>query len=206
MTGVKICGIRRREDAELAVELGAWALGFIFHRASPRWIAPEDAAPIVRGIAGRALAVGVFVDWPLDDLNRIVAECGLSAAQLHGTESVEYCAGVRAGEVWKAFRVGGGFVPGVVEPFADCARVLLDTHRQDAAGGTGETFDWSLARRVAERRPIVLAGGIGPDNVARAIAEVGPESVDVSSGVEVAPGIKSEEKMRRLFAALEARI
>ncbi len=198
---VKVCGIRRLDDALVAVDSGAWALGFIFHRASPRYIAPEDAARIIERLPGEVLTVGVFVDYPIDELNDVVRQAGLGAAQLHGAESPEYAREVEASTIIKAFRVGDAFDVDLLEPYPDC-RILLDTYRPEQAGGTGETFDWEIARRVGETAPVILAGGLGPDNVREAIRVARPQAVDVSSGVELAPGVKDPAAIRRLFEAV----
>ncbi len=195
---VKVCGIRRLEDALVAVQTGAWALGFIFHRPSPRYISPEAAALIIERLPGGVLTVGVFVDYPVDELNEVVRRAGLAAAQLHGAESPEYAREVKAGTVIKAFRVGDEFDPSVVEPYRDCD-LLLDSLRSGRAGGTGEAFDWEIARRVGEHAPVILAGGLNPENVREAIRTARPQGVDVSSGVEVSPGVKDPEAIRRFF-------
>ena len=160
---VKVCGIRRLDDALVAVDSGAWALGFIFHRASPRYIDPEDAARIIERLPGEVLTVGVFVDYPIDELNDVVRQAGLSAAQLHGAESPEYAREVEASTIIKAFRVGEEFDAEVLEPYQDC-NFLLDTYRPEQAGGTGETFDWEIAKRVGEKAPVILAGGLAHEN------------------------------------------
>jgi phosphoribosylanthranilate isomerase len=198
---VKICGIRRLEDALVAVDAGAWALGFIFHRPSPRYIAPEEAAEIIERLPGPVLTVGVFVDYAIDELNEVVRQAGLGAAQLHGAESPAYARQVEASTVIKAFRVGEHFDVASIGSYDHC-RILLDTYRADRAGGTGETFDWEIARRVGEKTPVILAGGLDPDNVREAIRIARPVGVDVSSGVETAPGVKSAAAIRRLFAAV----
>ena len=203
MIPVKICGIRRLEDALLSLEEGAWALGFIFHRPSPRFIEPADAAALLSKIRERSdaefRAVGVFVDWALDELNEVVREVGLDAAQLHGSEGPGYAASVEAAEVWKAFRVGPDFEASRQADYPPKMRVLLDGWSPTEAGGTGEVFDWSIARTCQESRPVFLAGGIDAGNLAAAIAEVRPFGIDVSSGVESSPGIKDGEMLRRLF-------
>ena len=198
---VKVCGIRRLDDALVAVDSGAWALGFIFHRASPRCINPEDAARIIERLPGEVLTVGVFVDYPIDELNDVVRQAGLGAAQLHGAESPEYAREVEASTIIKAFRVGEEFDVARLEPYQDCS-FLLDTYRPGQAGGTGETFDWEIAQRVGEKAPVILAGGLGPDNVREAIRVARPQAVDVSSGVESAPGVKDPAAIRRLFEAV----
>ena len=203
MTKVKVCGIRRLEDALMAIDLGAWALGFVFHPPSPRFVAPEDAASVVSKLPAGVIKVGVFVDWSLEDVNATVRNVGLDAVQLHGKETPEFARGVSSRETWKAFRVSGDFRSEAVDAYSDCTRILLDTYSPDSAGGTGETFDWSIARRVGERRPVLLAGGLGPDNIEEALRQAAPEGVDVSSGVEAAPGVKDETKLRELFRAVE---
>ena len=208
MIPVKICGIRRLDDALLSLGEGAWALGFIFHRPSPRFIEPADAAALLSKIRERAgaefRAVGVFVDWDLDELNAVVREVGLDAAQLHGAEDPGYAASVEAAEVWKAFRVGPDFEASRPADYPSKMRVLLDGWSPTEAGGTGEVFDWSIARVCQESRPVFLAGGIDAGNIAAAIAEVRPFGIDVSSGVESSPGIKDGELIRRLFSEARA--
>jgi phosphoribosylanthranilate isomerase len=199
---VKVCGITRLEDALVAVEEGAWALGFVFHRASPRWVELEAAARIVERLPASVLTVGVFVDRPLAEVNAAVAAAGLGAAQLHGGESPEFVAQVRAGEVWKAFRVGPGFDIESVKSFPARCRVLLDALDPARPGGTGTACDWTAARRVRELRPVILAGGLNAGNVEAALHAVGPEAVDVSSGVESSPGCKDPAKLREFFAAV----
>ena len=208
MIPVKICGIRRLEDALLSLEEGAWALGFIFHRPSPRFIEPAEAAELLPEIRRQAncdfRAVGVFVDWELEELNAAVEQVGLDVAQLHGQETSAFAEGIAAGEVWKAFRVGPGFEPGLLAGFPPQVRILLDGWSPVEAGGTGEAFDWSVARGCQQTRPVILAGGIDAGNLSAAIAEVDPFAVDVSSGVESAPGVKDGERIRQLFKEARA--
>ena len=200
-TQVKVCGLRRYEDAALALDEGAWALGFIFHKPSKRYIEPEEAARLVARLPRDACTIGVFVDYPLVELNRIVEQVALTGVQLHGAESPEYAVQVDAEVVLKALRVGDGFDVTSVDAFAN-QLLLLDTYHPQQAGGTGETFDWEVARRVGERAPYFLAGGLRPENVSRAIAEAQPHGVDVSGGLEASAGCKDPEKMRRFFAAV----
>ncbi len=198
---VKVCGIRSYEDARAALDAGAWALGFVFHRASPRSIDPEVVERIVSRLPGETLTVGVFVDYPLAELNAIVHAAGLKGAQLHGDEDPAYAERVKAETVIKAFRVGEGFALESLREFPR-QRILLDAYSPSAPGGTGKTCDWSLARRAAELRPVILAGGLRPENVAEALSEVRPDALDVSTGVESVPGVKDPEKLRRLFEAV----
>ena len=199
---VKICGIRRYEDARAALDAGAWALGFVFHPASKRHIEPEEAGRIVRKLPAGTLTVGVFVDWPLEDVQAALGAASLRAAQLHGSEDSAYAASVRADMVIKALRVGKGFDPEAIRAFPGC-RILLDTRAPEAPGGTGRTFDWTVARRAGEIAPILLAGGIRPENVEEALATARPEAIDVSSGVESTPGVKDPARIADLFVAIE---
>jgi phosphoribosylanthranilate isomerase len=198
---VKICGIRTLEDARAALDAGAWALGFVFHGASKRSIAPDAAAGIVRKLPAGTLTVGVFVDRPLEEVNAVVREVGLRAAQLHGNEDAEYASSVVAETVIKAFRVGDGFDPEAIRGFPSC-RVLLDAFHPRAPGGTGTTFDWRIARRAGEIAPVILAGGIHPGNVVEAIRGALPDAIDVSSGVESSPGVKDAGRIEQLFRAV----
>ena len=198
---VKICGVRSYEDACQALDAGAWALGFIFHRPAKRYIEPEAVASIVKRLPEDALPIGVFVDYPLDELNAVVETAGLRGAQLHGDEDAAYAGEVKAEIVIKSLRVGPDFDPGRVRDFP-AQRILLDTYHPQAAGGTGRTFDWSLACRAGELAPVILAGGIHPDNVVDSLRQARPDAIDVSSGVEKAPGIKDPAKILRLFEAI----
>ena len=198
---VKVCGITRYEDARLALDLGAWALGFIFYPRSPRFIPPERAGEIVRRLPADAFPVGVFVDAPLGEVGEAAAAAGLRGVQLHGAETPEMAASLRAELVIKALRVGPGFDPDQVVRFPG-ALVLLDAYRQGVPGGTGDRFDWTVAREAGRRVPIILAGGLGPGNVAEALEAARPSGIDVSSGLESRPGEKDPGRVRDLFAAV----
>jgi phosphoribosylanthranilate isomerase len=201
-TRVKICGITRPEDALLASELGAAALGFNFYAKSPRAIVPAAAASIIRALPPFVTTVGVFADEP--DGERILAnarEAGLRALQIHGPrwpdldkleEHYPLIAGLRVGPDFK--------VPSLGDMKA-CA-FLLDGFDPQLLGGTGKTFDWSVAREAARYGPIILAGGLKAENVGDAIAAVRPYAVDVASGVESRPGIKDAAKLRAFFKAV----
>jgi phosphoribosylanthranilate isomerase len=202
MTKVKICGIRRLEDAQLAVELGADALGFIFWPSSPRFIDPYRARPIVRTLPPFVTAVGVFVDQPWDFVSSVGRLLGLGAIQLHGNEPPETYAR-------SPFRVIKGVSAPQGEDFESrvaavpmTATVLLDAHDPVKRGGTGKTIDWTHAAAIARLRPVVLSGGLNADNVSAAIDTVKPYAIDVSSGVESSPGVKDAERLRRLFDAV----
>jgi phosphoribosylanthranilate isomerase len=194
---IKICGITRLEDAEAAVAAGAAAIGFIFWPKSPRFIDPHRARTIAAMLPPLVTPVGVFVDQPLDYVNGVASLVRLGAVQLHGAETPEFAAGVSA-PVMKA--VSPGHVDERTWP--PRIRLLVDVHDPIARGGTGRTVDWTAAAGIAAQREIVLAGGLTPDNVAEAIARVRPYGIDVSSGVERAPGIKDHGRLRALFEAV----
>jgi phosphoribosylanthranilate isomerase len=198
---VKICGITRREDAWLAADLGAAAVGFIFWPGSRRFIEPTAAGDIVRGLPASVVPVGVFVNQPAEHVNAVAQALGLGAVQLHGVETPEYCARV-AVPVIKAVPVGGDFRVAAVADLPAGVTVLLDVDDPVAHGGTGRTVDWTAAREVARVRRTILAGGLTPENVGAAIRAVEPAGIDVSSGVESAPGIKDECCLRRFFDAI----
>jgi phosphoribosylanthranilate isomerase len=197
---VKICGITRLEDAQAAVAAGANALGFVFWPKSPRYVDPARARDIIATLPETVNAVGVFVDQPEDEVNEIADWVGLGAVQLHGGESQEYVRAMKR-PVLKAVGVDGANAP-VVDVWPPSVGVLLDVHDPVKKGGTGRTIDWTMAAEVAKRRPVVLAGGLTPENVGEAIARVQPYGIDVSSGVEAAPGIKDHGRLKALFEAV----
>lgn len=202
MVRIKICGITNPEDARLASELGADALGFIFHAASPRRVAAEAARQIIRQLPPFVLSVGVFVDEEAAVVRDLAARVGLDWVQLHGRESPEYCRSLGL-RVLKGLRIEAESSLGALAEYRDAVQAfLLDTYKAGQAGGTGETFDWQLARRAQAFGAIVLAGGLTPANVAQAIEVARPQAVDVASGVEAAPGKKDPEKLRDFFAAV----
>ncbi len=204
-TRVKMCGITRLDDALAAVRFGVDALGFIFYRKSPRWVAPEGAASIIDRLPPFVDRVGVFVDAPLAEVVRTAA-AGLSYLQLHGGESPAYCREIRARlpllGIIKAIRVGeeDRGASSTFAPYVDCVDAfLLDTYVKGESGGTGRVFDWSIIATLELQRPLILAGGLGPDNIARALAEVRPYGIDINSGVESQPGIKDHHRLRTLM-------
>ncbi len=194
---VKICGITRLEDAVAAALAGADAVGFVFHPESPRYILPEDAAVIARAMPPFVTTVGVFVDSPPDQVKQTLSTAGLDVAQLHGAESVEYCA--MFPRVIKAMRVKGPEAVDMLKEYTCVSAFLLDAYHPKAPGGTGESFDWKIAAKAAQTHRIILAGGLTPDNVQKAVAEVRPYAVDVSSGVEKTPGRKDLDKVREFI-------
>lgn len=200
---VKVCGVRRLEDARLAVELGAAAIGFIFWPGSRRFVEPEAAAEISAALPADVRRVGVFVDQAPALVSDIAMRAGLHAAQLHGAEAV--AAYLPLGlTIVKAIAVPDGFDPAVVDAVPAAVTVLLDAHDPVRHGGTGRTIDWQAAAAVAARRRTILSGGLTPDNVAAAAGRVRPYMLDVSSGVESSPGVKDAARLRAFFAALGA--
>jgi phosphoribosylanthranilate isomerase len=200
---VKVCGITRVQDADLAVELGAAALGFIFWPGSPRYIAPNGAREIVQRLSAKAKAVGVFVNEPIEIVAEVMDIVGLDVAQLHGTESPDYCRRLRPAPI-KAIalqKMKDGGAP-EVGAFDQDVLILLDAHDPARHGGTGQTIDWSVARHIAAARPTILSGGLNAGNVAAAIESVRPYGIDVSSGVESAPGMKDAARLKGFFEAL----
>jgi phosphoribosylanthranilate isomerase len=200
---VKICGITRLDDALAAVRLGADALGFNFWPRSKRYLPPGEARAIVRRLPPFVTAVGVFVDPSREEVLRAVDQSGIAVAQLHGDEPPELCLSLPL-PVLKAIRVTDAHALCALASY-EVQGFLLDAPTA-GYGGSGQTFDWELAAEVARELPIVLAGGLGPENVAEAVRIVRPWAVDVASGVERSPGVKDLERMRLFIdRAKEAR-
>jgi phosphoribosylanthranilate isomerase len=204
LTRIKICGITNLEDALLAAELGAQALGFIFYPKSPRSIKPEAARQIIKQLPPLVLSVGVFVNEAAAVVLELAEMVRLDWVQLHGEEPPEYCRFLGR-NVLKAIPVQDRSSLDRMEGYRGSVRAfLLDTPKAGQKGGTGETFDWSLARQAGDYGPIVLAGGLQPGNVAAAIREASPLAVDVASGVEASPGKKDPARLREFFRAVAA--
>lgn len=201
MIKVKICGITRAEDAEVAAALGADAIGFVFWPRSPRFVDAGLARAIARALPPMVTAVGVFADQSADEVGAVAAAVGLGAVQLHGRERVEDFAGLSC-RVIKALPVEPGRRPDEALSLPGHVTALLDAHDPVRLGGTGRTIDWTVAARVARARRVILSGGLRPENVRDAVAAVAPYAIDVSSGVEAAPGRKDPERMRALFDAI----
>jgi phosphoribosylanthranilate isomerase len=204
---IKICGVTRLEDAQAAVELGAWAVGMVFYEHSPRLCSLADAELIGAALHRRAEIAGVFVNSTLEQIADVSERAGLTLVQLHGDEGPSF-----AGEV--ARRTGARTIKAAAvrgaETLQDLARFHTDFHLLDGytaglRGGTGERFDWTLLESRRSKVPLILSGGLTPGNVAEAIAQVHPYAVDVASGVESAPGIKDHELMRALIEAAATR-
>ena len=201
MVRIKICGITNLEDALLAAELGADALGFIFYAKSPRKVDAEIARSIIAQLPPFVAAVGVFVDEDTTVVRELSANVGLDWVQLHGQESPDYCRSLGR-KVIKAFRIQDGHSLRRLADYQGAVQaLLLDTYKKGQAGGTGEIFDWHLARKAKKYGPIILAGGLTAENVAQAIATAGPEAVDAASGTEAAPGKKDPAKLRAFVEA-----
>ncbi len=205
MVRVKICGITNEADARAAVEAGADALGFVFHPASPRCADPEVVRRIIVQMPPFVLPVGVFVDEDAKKVRDLMDGCGLVLAQLHGEETASYCEALGR-PVLKAIRLRNRASFLAIAEYkgrAGVRGILLDAFSEQAYGGTGMTADWGLAAEAARTMPVVLAGGLTTANVERAIQQVRPYGVDVSSGVEAGPGRKDHEKVRAFIRAVK---
>jgi len=198
MVKVKICGITCLEDALSAIEAGADGLGFVFYPTSPRHIFPEQAADIIRKLPPFIQIIGLFVNEELSVVNATADQCGLDVIQLHGEETPEYCDSVRR-RVIKAFRVRDITTLDLLTQYR-VSGYLLDAWSPTALGGTGKTFNWEIAAEAVKREHrVILAGGLNPENVAESIRLVQPYGVDVSSGVESAPGRKDAERIKNFI-------
>ena len=205
MTKVKICGITDPGDARRAVDLGAWALGMIFWPESPRACPPDAAEAIGAELRRRTELVGVFVNATLDEVADAADRASLSILQLHGDEGPAYCreAARRTGaRIMKAVRVGNASHLRSLQTFHTDLH-MLDAYVPGSRGGTGESFNWELARLHRGSMPVVLSGGLTPDNVGEAIATVRPFAVDTASGTEAEPGRKDPTKLTAFFRAVD---
>ncbi|QAX85945.1 phosphoribosylanthranilate isomerase [Pseudomonas sp. DTU12.3] len=198
----KICGITRMEDALAAVEAGADAIGFVFYAKSPRAVSVQQARAIIKALPPFVTTVGLFVNASRCELGEILDAVPLDLLQFHGEETAEEC------ESWhrpyiKALRVkAGDDIAAAVDAYPSASGVLLDTYVEGVPGGTGEAFDWSLIPQGLSK-PLILAGGLTPENVAGAVARVKPYAVDVSGGVEASKGIKDHAKIRAFINAVK---
>lgn len=198
-----MCGTTRQEDAVAAVSAGIDALGFIFFEKSPRYVSRGQVRTIVRELPPFVTRVGVFVNSPIDYVKETVKTCGLTQVQLHGDESPDYCEILkkwnRGCSVCKAFRVGEESAPDNLTSFNSVVdSVLFDTYMKGVEGGTGQPFDWGIIEALKPDKPLILAGGLNPENVIEAIQTVSPFGLDVNSGVESAPGIKDNDLINLL--------
>jgi phosphoribosylanthranilate isomerase len=200
MTKIKICGITNLEDALQALELGADALGFVF-APSPRKILPEEAKKIIEKLPPLVVKVGVFVNQDRPWVKEQISRCNLDLLQLHGEETPEYCLFFHPLPVVKSFRIKDESSLEQIPPYLSAVKAfLLDTAGEGKPGGTGKVFRWELALEVQKLgKPVILAGGLNPENVRAAITMVRPYAVDVSSGVETSPGKKDYNKLRQFI-------
>jgi phosphoribosylanthranilate isomerase len=201
-TRIKICGITDSETANAAIQAGASALGFIFFKKSPRYIEPEKARKIINSLPPFVDAVGVFVDEKIDLVKEIIQFCGLTVAQLHGSESPEYCSEISI-RVLKAIRVHDETDHSSMTPYQGVINgFLLDTWQPAQPGGTGKIFNWKIIEKLKGVAPLVIAGGLGPENVSELIQQIHPYAIDVNSGVETEPGKKSIKKINQLMVEI----
>ena len=200
MTRVKVCGITRPEDARAAATAGASAIGMIFWSGSPRAVSAQTARQIVAALPAGVPPIGVFVNQSVDEINAAIDEAGLFAVQLHGDEPRDVIARIRRPVIrsMSLDRIDA------LSEIPNAVTVLLDAADPRKRGGTGQTIDWQAAAAIARRRPVVLAGGLTPENVQEAIAIVKPYAVDVSSGVESAPGVKDHARIAAFLEAVRA--
>lgn len=203
MTYVKVCGITNLEDALAAVTAGANMLGFNFYRPSPRYLDPHSAREIIDRVPAEVLTVGVFVNEESPAIVEQIADtAGVAAVQLHGDESPEFCRRFKHRYVIKVLAARQDFDPARVRDY-DVTAIMLDAFDKDSRGGTGQTIDWSLARRTRELVPrLFLAGGLSPENVAAAISAVEPYAVDACSALEISPGRKDAQRIRAFVEAV----
>ena len=202
-TRIKICGITNLDDAQAVVEAGADALGFIFYEKSPRFVPLKTAAEISKQLPPFVMRVGVFVNATEDFVLRAIAECNLTMLQFHGDEPPEFCSQFGLMSM-KAFRIRDAETLKLIPNYQTDA-YLLDAFSSTTLGGTGEKFDWDLAVEAQKfGKPIFLAGGLTPENVAEAVKKVQPFGVDVSSGVESAPGKKDHAKVKAFISAAKS--
>jgi phosphoribosylanthranilate isomerase len=202
---VKICGITRVEDAFAAVKAGADALGFVFYKKSPRYISPSKARRVIDAVPPFISITGVFVNERQGAITDIAGFCGLDAIQLHGDEDHHECHRLkRLGlKIIKGFHVGDSFNFEAVQTYKVDA-YLFDAYDKDSFGGTGKVFRWELLKDHKSRVPVILSGGLTPDNVREAVKAVNPYAVDVSSGVEKSPGIKDPELIQSFIRTLQS--
>jgi phosphoribosylanthranilate isomerase len=196
---VKVCGITSYDDAVMSLDEGVDALGFNFFPRSPRYIRPEDVRAILRRIPPFVVTVGLFVNVAEpQEVSAAARVAGVQVVQLHGDETPEYCRALADWTLIKAVRIGEKGIPARLDEYPVQA-LLLDARDDALFGGTGKSFDWSLALDMKRMRPIIVAGGLRPDNVREAIRVVEPYGVDVCSGVECAPGKKDAARLRRFM-------
>ena len=197
MTQIKICGMTNQEDALFAASSGVDALGFIFYEKTPRFVTPEKAKGIIAALPGEVARIGVFVNHSYDEIERIRTFCNLDMIQLHGDESPEFCRRFPSSMVVRSFALRTEDDLRLLDDYPGTP-ILADSYAPGLRGGTGRIVDWNLARRVMKTHPLILSGGLSPDNISEALAAVSPDAVDINSGVETAPGKKDPEKIRAI--------
>ncbi len=196
---IKICGITHKEDALMACKMGAWALGFVFYKKSPRFIPPIEAKKIIKALPPFVVPVGVFVNENEAKVQQIADFCHLRALQFQGEEPPGYCRRFKGYKIIKAVRVKERLNWSQMESFEGIHYYLLDAYEPGRRGGTGKTFNWEILKHKRLPRPFILSGGLNPQNVAQAFKSVSPYAVDVSSGVERSPGRKDERLLAEFF-------
>jgi phosphoribosylanthranilate isomerase len=204
---VKICGITKPDQGQAIAQLGATALGFICVQASPRYVTPVQIRAVVESLRVSVDRIGVFADAAIEEINQIVADAGLSAAQLHGSESPDFCQQLRQSlpgvEIIKALRVRTPECLHQATIYTNCVdTLLLDAYHPQLLGGTGKTLDWGTLQQFRPSCPWFLAGGLTPDNILDALSRLQPSGIDLSSGVERSPGNKDLDKVALLFERL----
>ncbi len=200
MVRIKICGITNAEDAAKAVYYGAWAVGFIFSKKSPRYISPSRARKLIEALPPFVTPVGVFVDQSERAVRDICKFTRIQTIQFHGEEKAVYCKRFSDFKVIKAFRIGAFFPADEIKKFKVDA-YLFDTYEKDVQGGTGKIFNWDLLKQHKIEKPVILSGGLNAQNVQEALDVTSPFAIDVSSGVEKSPGIKNPRLIRAFFDA-----
>lgn len=207
---VKICGITQPEQGKAIAQLGATTLGFICVSASPRYVTCQQIRAVVEQLPDNIERIGVFANATVEEIYQVFADSGLTGVQLHGDESPEYCLKLRQVlpnvEIIKALRVKNSQALEQVDIYTNCVdTLLLDAYHPQQLGGTGKTLDWNTLETFNPQIPWLLAGGLTPDNILNALSQVIPHGIDLSSGVESAPGSKDLQKVSRLFEQLAAR-
>ncbi|MCM8770905.1 MAG: phosphoribosylanthranilate isomerase [Candidatus Omnitrophica bacterium] len=205
MVKVKICGITNLEDAQVSIDAGCDALGFVFYKKSPRYISPIAASRIIKRVSSAVIKVGVFVNAKEDTVRRIAKICSLDMLQFHGNESPEFCRRFRKYKVIKAFRLKDKIDLEKIKKYKTYA-YLFDTFVKSKIGGTGRRFNWKLIRHLGQiKQPIFLSGGLNAQNVKKAIETAHPQWVDASSSLEKCPGKKDPQKVIRFINTIKAR-
>jgi phosphoribosylanthranilate isomerase len=199
MVEIKICGITNLRDAYIAVECGADAIGFIFYPKSLRYVVPEKAKEIIQKLPHKIIQVGVFINQELEEVKEIAKLCGLNLIQLHGDETPEYCDHFQTSSLIKAVSLRAEEDIQKLKDYSVRA-ILVDAREPGHYGGTGKNSDWSLAKKVKETYPLILAGGLNEENIRKAIETVKPQAVDINSGVEISPGKKDPQKIKEIIA------